>query len=194
MSRKEKGCGSIGFLALARAETSYLVSTLHHNDTVVITSVLDHHRAQMASGFGLNGGTFSHFLDPRRGAPQWLQPLPLIPPTPLPSFHSTTPLASTLPPSLHLPPFSSNPLIHLLCDRIGPSRCFPFWQDLLACYVVNTTADDISGGKKCLPVMEDYYECLHHKKEVRSSLFPLERGMGEPGSAYFLHLYPTRGV
>ncbi|MCJ1417026.1 hypothetical protein MMC32_003365 [Xylographa parallela] len=48
----------------------------------------------------------------------------------------------------------------------GPSRCFPFWQDLLACYVVNTTADDVSGGKKCLPVMEDYYECLHHKKEA----------------------------
>jgi len=48
----------------------------------------------------------------------------------------------------------------------GQSRCFPFWQDLLACYVVNTTADDISGGKKCIPVMEDYYECLHHKKEA----------------------------
>ena len=48
----------------------------------------------------------------------------------------------------------------------GPSRCFPFWQELLACYVVNTNTDDISGGKKCLPVLEDYYECLHHKKEV----------------------------
>ncbi|KAL2053563.1 hypothetical protein ABVK25_006216 [Lepraria finkii] len=48
----------------------------------------------------------------------------------------------------------------------GPSRCFPFWQELLACYVVNTDADDMSGGKKCLPVLEDYYECLHHKKEA----------------------------
>ncbi|MCJ1372545.1 hypothetical protein MMC20_003770 [Loxospora ochrophaea] len=48
----------------------------------------------------------------------------------------------------------------------GPSRCFPFWQELLACYVVNTNTEDVSGAKKCLPAMEDYYECLHHKKEV----------------------------
>ncbi|MCJ1347090.1 hypothetical protein MMC31_005311 [Peltigera leucophlebia] len=48
----------------------------------------------------------------------------------------------------------------------GPSRCFPFWQELLACYVVNTNTEDSSGGKKCLPVMEDYYECLHHRKEL----------------------------
>lgn len=50
----------------------------------------------------------------------------------------------------------------------GPTPCFPFWQELLACYVVNTVEDDISGAKKCLPAMEDYYECLHHKKEVGS--------------------------
>ncbi|KAL6713338.1 hypothetical protein ACLMJK_008803 [Lecanora helva] len=48
----------------------------------------------------------------------------------------------------------------------GPSRCFPFWQELLACYVVNTNSDDMSGGKKCLPALEDYYECLHHRKEA----------------------------
>ena len=49
----------------------------------------------------------------------------------------------------------------------GPSRCFPFWQELLACYVVNTdNADDVSGAKKCIPALEDYYECLHHRKEV----------------------------
>lgn len=50
---------------------------------------------------------------------------------------------------------------------LGTSRCFPFWQELLACYVVNTTDEDSSGGKKCLPALEDYYECLHHRKEVR---------------------------
>lgn len=49
---------------------------------------------------------------------------------------------------------------------LGPSRCFPFWQEVLACYVVNTNAEDDSGKKKCVPVLEDYYECLHHKKEV----------------------------
>ena len=37
----------------------------------------------------------------------------------------------------------------------------------MACYVVNTSASDDSGKKKCSPVLEDYYECLHHKKEVR---------------------------
>lgn len=65
----------------------------------------------------------------------------------------------------------------------GPSRCFPFWQELLACYVVNTDTGDMSGGRKCLPALEDYYECLHHKKEVsepqlhlfRTTLVPREK-------------------
>merc|ERR1711964_272034 len=48
----------------------------------------------------------------------------------------------------------------------GVGRCFPFWQDVLACYVVNTSAEDDSGKKKCAFALEDYYECLHHKKEV----------------------------
>lgn len=52
-------------------------------------------------------------------------------------------------------------------DSVGPSRCFPFWQEVLACYVVNTSADDVSGQAKCQPALEDYYECLHHRKEVR---------------------------
>lgn len=43
----------------------------------------------------------------------------------------------------------------------GPSRCFPFWQEVLACYVVNTNSEDDSGKKKCAPVLEDYYECAH---------------------------------
>ncbi|PFH54929.1 hypothetical protein XA68_11686 [Ophiocordyceps unilateralis] len=47
----------------------------------------------------------------------------------------------------------------------GPGRCFPFWQDVLACYVINTTSEDDSGKKKCALPLEDYYECLHHKKE-----------------------------
>lgn len=49
----------------------------------------------------------------------------------------------------------------------GPSRCFPFWQEVLACYVTNTNSEDDSGKAKCVPYLEDYYECLHHKKEVR---------------------------
>ncbi|KAI9902919.1 hypothetical protein N3K66_002271 [Trichothecium roseum] len=47
----------------------------------------------------------------------------------------------------------------------GVGRCFPFWQEVLACYVVNTSAEDDSGKKKCSNALEDYYECLHHKKE-----------------------------
>jgi hypothetical protein len=58
----------------------------------------------------------------------------------------------------------------------GPSRCFPFWQEVLACYVVNTNTEDDSGKKKCKPVLEDYYECLHHKKEVGADLHAWARG------------------
>ncbi|KAL1971157.1 hypothetical protein VTN77DRAFT_108 [Rasamsonia byssochlamydoides] len=47
----------------------------------------------------------------------------------------------------------------------GPSRCFPFWQELLGCYVVNGGEGD-AGKKKCIPALEDYYECLHHTKEA----------------------------
>jgi hypothetical protein len=58
-------------------------------------------------------------------------------------------------------------------QRTGPSRCFPFWQEVLACYVTNTNPEDDSGKTKCQPFLEDYYECLHHKKEVRIHLpFP----------------------
>lgn len=60
-------------------------------------------------------------------------------------------------------------LIDTLLDKLpGPSRCFPFWQEVLACYVVNSNEEDSSGKKKCAPMLEDYYECLHHKKEVRN--------------------------
>jgi len=31
--------------------------------------------------------------------------------------------------------------------------------------VINS-GDGESGKKKCLPILEDYYECLHHKKEA----------------------------
>ena len=96
----------------------------------------------MASGYGLSGGTTS--------------PMPL----PLPTAHPIN--LSTNPPA-YFPSIANT--------KLGPSRCFPFWQELLACYVVNTSTDDISGGKKCIPVMEDYYECLHHRKEV-SVCFP----------------------
>jgi hypothetical protein len=51
----------------------------------------------------------------------------------------------------------------------GPSRCFVFWQELLGCYVVNAGEGD-SGKKKCISAFEDYYECLHHSKEVHYSL------------------------
>ena len=75
----------------------------------------------------------------------------------------------------------------------GQSRCFPFWQDLLACYVVNTTADDVSGGKKCLPALDDYYECLHHKKEV--SLLPnhSQSSISPKATVALVVVYPRDG-
>lgn len=54
----------------------------------------------------------------------------------------------------------------------GPSRCFTFWQEALGCYVVNAGEGE-SGKKKCLPALEDYYECLHHRKEVRLGPFDI---------------------
>ncbi|TGZ83981.1 hypothetical protein EX30DRAFT_338558 [Ascodesmis nigricans] len=50
----------------------------------------------------------------------------------------------------------------------GVSRCFPFWQDFLSCYVIHT-ADDKDERWRCIPQRDDYYECLYHKKEVRYS-------------------------
>ncbi|KAF1816551.1 hypothetical protein P152DRAFT_389659 [Eremomyces bilateralis CBS 781.70] len=51
----------------------------------------------------------------------------------------------------------------------GPSRCFPFWQEVLACYAVNANPDDPSrkGLTKCQLPLEDYYECLYHRKEAK---------------------------
>ncbi|KAI5780347.1 hypothetical protein DFH27DRAFT_341077 [Peziza echinospora] len=48
----------------------------------------------------------------------------------------------------------------------GVSRCFPFWQDLLSCYVVNTAGGDSNEKWKCIPQRDDYLECLHHRKEI----------------------------
>ena len=56
----------------------------------------------------------------------------------------------------------------------GPSRCFPFWQEMLACYVMSSDSTDATAVKQCVPALEDYYECLHHKKEVR---FTCSRGI-----------------
>jgi len=47
----------------------------------------------------------------------------------------------------------------------GPGRCFPFWQEVLACFAINTDGANEAGRKICAPVLEDYLECLHHKKE-----------------------------
>jgi hypothetical protein len=104
-------------------------------------------RLTMASGYGLHGGMYS--IGPLNPYPQsQLCPSPTL----QPQYQQYTPANSTL---------------------TGPSRCFPFWQELLACYVVNSDSEDTSGKQKCVPVLEDYYECLHHKKEV--CLSPLER-------------------
>ncbi|KAF2758034.1 NADH-ubiquinone oxidoreductase [Pseudovirgaria hyperparasitica] len=47
----------------------------------------------------------------------------------------------------------------------GPGRCFPFWQEVLTCYVSNQEEDPKSKAK-CMLALDDYYECLHHRKEA----------------------------
>lgn len=48
----------------------------------------------------------------------------------------------------------------------GPGRCFPYFQELLACYVINGDSENPRQRAKCMPALEDYYECLDHRKEV----------------------------
>lgn len=40
-------------------------------------------------------------------------------------------------------------------------RCFPFWQDFMACYDSSKYPT-----RECKLQLEDYMECLHHTKEV----------------------------
>lgn len=89
---------------------------------------------------------------------------------------------------------STSPLFamhNLTNSSKGTSRCFPFWQEVLACYVVNTSAEDESGKKKCVPVLEDYYECLHHKKEV--SVIPAKALLYAPYSFMLTASSPAIG-
>ncbi|KAL2826081.1 hypothetical protein BDW59DRAFT_145474 [Aspergillus cavernicola] len=51
----------------------------------------------------------------------------------------------------------------------GPNRCYSFWQETLGCYVVNA-GDGVEGKMKCKGALEDYYECLHHRKEAMRAM------------------------
>lgn len=46
----------------------------------------------------------------------------------------------------------------------------------------------MSGAKKCIPVLEDYYECLHHRKEV-SYTHPLSTLPYSAGTERIKRLY-----
>lgn len=49
----------------------------------------------------------------------------------------------------------------------GSSRCFGEWQRFLECY----TNADTTHPVQCTPHVDDYFECLHHRKEKeRASL------------------------
>ncbi|KIV89375.1 hypothetical protein PV10_08949 [Exophiala mesophila] len=52
----------------------------------------------------------------------------------------------------------------------GISRCYSFWQEYMACYVINQNDPDARQRAVCAPRLEDYYECLHHKKEYARTL------------------------
>jgi hypothetical protein len=62
-------------------------------------------------------------------------------------------------------PASEPPQLTRDCFFLGPGRCYAFWQEVLGCYVVNSGEGE-NGKKKCVPALEDYHECLHHRKEV----------------------------
>lgn len=106
----------------------------------------------MASGYGLNGGMW------------FLCFLPVVFPA---QWHGVWSLC-------RLPFLSSDGHLGLtyFCFS-GPSRCYGFWQEVLGCYVVNAGEGE-TGKKQCMPALEDYYECLHHRKEVRLCSLPPE--------------------
>ena len=39
-------------------------------------------------------------------------------------------------------------------------------QEYMQCYVIAKGDQELREKGTCLPRLEDYYECLHHKKEV----------------------------
>ena len=45
--------------------------------------------------------------------------------------------------------------------RGGIGRCYPFFADYKECLQKEIS----SNGALCMPLREDYFECLHHKKE-----------------------------
>lgn len=55
-------------------------------------------------------------------------------------------------------------LKHFLRVYLGRGRCFHFWQEFSKCYA---SADFPT---QCNAERDDYLECLHHTKEVQSSL------------------------
>ncbi|RMZ82206.1 hypothetical protein DV738_g1826, partial [Chaetothyriales sp. CBS 135597] len=62
----------------------------------------------------------------------------------------------------------------------GVGRCFPFWQEYLSCYIINQNDPEARKKGVCLPRLEDYYECLHHKKEhIDFWLFPSANSGGQ---------------
>lgn len=42
----------------------------------------------------------------------------------------------------------------------------------MACYVINQNDAEARNRQVCAPRLEDYYECLHHRKEVGASPNP----------------------
>ena len=55
--------------------------------------------------------------------------------------------------------------------RGNVSRCYYYFEDFASC--MKTSDEPI---KQCLPLRNDYLECLHHKKEVRLGLYWLHCG------------------
>lgn len=43
----------------------------------------------------------------------------------------------------------------------GPSRCFGEFQRYIECY----TSADTASPSECTAKVDDYFECLHHRKE-----------------------------
>mmetsp|Transcript_8225 Transcript_8225/g.21200 ORF Transcript_8225/g.21200 Transcript_8225/m.21200 type:complete len:88 (-) Transcript_8225:394-657(-) len=59
---------------------------------------------------------------------------------------------------MHVGGNSKEEMANMLNPRVA--RCYPIWMDFYSCMV------ETDKPSKCIDLREDYFECLHHRKEI----------------------------
>mmetsp|Transcript_8226 Transcript_8226/g.21201 ORF Transcript_8226/g.21201 Transcript_8226/m.21201 type:complete len:169 (-) Transcript_8226:303-809(-) len=77
---------------------------------------------------------------------------------------------------MHVGGNSKEEMANMLNPRVA--RCYPIWMDFYSCMV------ETDKPSKCIDLREDYFECLHHRKEVMLAA-PFELKTSRPMSRPF---------